>query len=104
MAAEFGRCLVGFQYHGKRVPANGGSQAVLNERPSTQKYPWASNLRQKLKEDGMLDVKADHLLFTQDVEFSSPSAAAGVIHGGQANGLTAWKNKNGETLKDLESK
>jgi hypothetical protein len=81
-----------------------GSQAVLNERPSSQKYPWALNLRQKLKEDGMLDVKEDHLLFTQDVEFSSPSAAAAVIHGGQANGLTAWKNKDGKTLKDLESK
>jgi hypothetical protein len=81
-----------------------GSQAVLNERPSSQKYPWALNLRQKLKEDGMLDVKEDHLLFTQDVEFSSPSAAAAVIHGGQANGLTAWKNNDGKTLKDLESR
>ena len=80
-----------------------GSQAVLNERPSSQKYPWALNMRQKLKDEGSLSVKADHLLFVQDVEFSSPSAAAAVIHGGHANGLTAWKNKEGKTLKDLES-
>ena len=33
----------------------------------------------------------------------SPSAAATVIHGGRANGLTAWKNKSGKTLKQLES-
>lgn len=80
-----------------------GSQAVLNERPSSQKYPWALNMRQKLKDDGILTVKTDHLVFTQDVEFPSPSAAAAVIHGGQANGLTAWKNKDGKTLKELES-
>jgi len=80
-----------------------GSQAVLNERPSSQKYPWALNMRQKLKDDGILTDKTDHLLFTHDVEFSSPSAAAAVIHGGHANGLTAWKNKYGKTLKELES-
>lgn len=80
-----------------------GSQAVLNERASSQKYPWAKNVRQKLKDDGVLAVKADHLVFTHDAEFSSASAAAGVIHGGHANGLTAWKNKNGKTLKELES-
>lgn len=80
-----------------------GSQAVLNERPSSQKYPWPMNMRQKLKEEGTLAVQADHLLFTQDMEFSSPSAAASVIHGGHANGLVAWKNKDGKTLKELES-
>ena len=80
-----------------------GSQAVLNERPSSQKYPWALNMRQKLKEEGALAVKADHLLFTKDIEFSSPSAAAAVIHGGHANGLISWKNKDGKTLKELES-
>ncbi|MDO8464043.1 MAG: GIY-YIG nuclease family protein [Gallionella sp.] len=80
-----------------------GSQAVLNERPSSQKYPWALNMRQKLKDDGVLTAKLDHFLFTQDAEFSSPSAAAAVVHGGHANGLIAWKNKDGKTLKDLES-
>ena len=80
-----------------------GSQAVLNDRPSFQKYPWPLNMRQKLKDDGVLTVKTDHLLFTKDVEFSSPSAAAAVIHGGHANGLIAWKNKDGKTLKELES-
>ncbi len=80
-----------------------GSQAVLNERASSQKYPWAKNVRQKLKDDGVLAIKADHLVFTHDAEFSSASAAAAVIHGGHANGLIAWKNRNGKTLKELES-
>lgn len=80
-----------------------GSQAVLNERPSSKKYPWPVNMRLKLQDDGILLAQEDHLVFTQDFEFSSPSAAASVIHGGHANGLTAWKNKDGKTLKDLES-
>lgn len=81
-----------------------GSQAVLKERASSQKYPWALNMRQKLKDDGVLSTKADYLVFTQDTEFSSPSAAAAVVHGGHANGLIAWKNQKGLTLKELEAK
>lgn len=80
-----------------------GSQAVLNERPSTQKYPWALNMRLKLKEEGSLAIAADSLVFTRDVEFTSPSAAAAVVHGGHANGLTAWKDSEGRTLKQIEA-
>jgi len=42
------------------------------------------------------------LLFTKDAEFSSPSAAAAVIHGGSANGLIVWKTKDGTSLKQLD--
>ena len=80
-----------------------GSQAVLAERPSAQKYPWALNMRQKLKEEGSLVVEPEFLRFDRDVEFSSPSAAAAVIHGGHVNGLTAWKDSKGQTLKQLEA-
>ena len=79
------------------------SEAVLTVRPSTQKYPWSLEMRQKLKADGALVEATDHLQFARDVEFTSPSAAAVVIHGGQANGLTSWKNSKGRTLKELES-
>jgi len=80
-----------------------GSQAVLNERASSQKYPWPLNMRQRLKDEGVLSVSEDHLVFIRDEEFSSPSAAAAVVHGGHANGLIAWKNKSGKTLKEIES-
>ena len=99
--------IKGLKARGHLIP-NGflvlkGSQAVLHERPSSQKYPWARNMRQELKKDGVLDEQEDHLVFTKDAEFSSPSAAAAVVHGGHANGLIAWKNSKGKTLKDIES-
>ncbi|MGB8144573.1 MAG: DUF4357 domain-containing protein, partial [Chromatiaceae bacterium] len=73
------------------------------ERPSSEKWPWTRNLRQKLKADGVIDERDGKLVFLKDVEFSSPSAAAAVIHGGHANGLTAWKDRHGKTLKDREA-
>ncbi len=79
-----------------------GSAAVLEERPSTQKYQYAANLRAGLRSDGILVEKQDRLVFLVDHEFSSPSAAASVIHGGQANGLTAWKDAKGVSLKEKE--
>ncbi len=79
-----------------------GSGAVLEERASAQQYPWVINARQRLKDSGSLIEEAGHLKFVQDTEFSSPSAAAAVVYGGTANGRTAWKNKAGKTLKELE--
>jgi hypothetical protein len=60
-------------------------------------------MRQNLLDEGVLTVKVGHLVFSRDAEFSSPSAAAAVICGGHTNGLLAWKNKDGKTLKELES-
>lgn len=49
------------------------SQAVLNERPSAQKYPWSLNLRSRLKDEGSLAIGLDSLIFTRDVELARPS-------------------------------
>ena len=81
-----------------------GSEAVLQERPSTQKYQYAANLRAALRSDGVVEEKKDRLVFLADHEFSSPSAAAAVVHGGQANGLTVWKDSKGVSLKKKEEK
>ena len=79
-----------------------GSQAVLKERASAHQYPYTIASRRRLIEDGTLVEDGEHLRFTRDAEFSSPSAAATVVHGGSANGLLAWKSKDGKTLKELE--
>jgi hypothetical protein len=80
-----------------------GSHAVLKERASAHRYPYTIATRRKLIEEGALVPAGGHLRFARDTEFSSPSAAATVVHGGSANGLLAWKNKNGKTLKELEA-
>ena len=80
-----------------------GSEAVLKERASAHQYPYSLASRRRLIEDGTLVQDGDHLRFTRDSEFSSPSAAATVVHGGSANGLLAWKSRDGKTLKELEA-
>ncbi len=79
-----------------------GSTAVLEERPSAENYPYVMVKRKELIADGTLQEKNGFLVFTRDTELTSPSAAAAVIHGGSANGLTTWKTENGKTLKALD--
>ncbi|MDZ4402852.1 GIY-YIG nuclease family protein [Prosthecobacter sp.] len=79
-----------------------GSTASLEDRPSTEKYPNVLAHRKQLVVNGTLIEKSGLFVFTKDVEFTSPSAAAVVIHGGSANGLTAWKTKDGRSLKQLD--
>lgn len=40
------------------------------------------------------------LFLLQDVEFSSPSAAAGFCTGTSSNGLLLWKTEDGQTLSN----
>lgn len=79
-----------------------GSTAVLEQRPSAETYPYVVAQRKQLIADGTLIERGEFLVFTKDAEFSSPSAAAAVIHGGSANGLTAWKSKDGKSLKQID--
>ena len=79
------------------------STAVVAERPSAEvQHPLVVALRKKLLQEGTLVQKGDFFVFTKDTEFASPSAAAAVIHGGGANGLTAWKDASGKSLKEIE--
>jgi Domain of unknown function (DUF4357) len=79
-----------------------GSTAVLNERQAAHKWPASIATRKRMIADGTLVATPDAYVFSNDVEFSSPSAAAAVIQGGSANGLIEWKTKEGKTLKDLD--
>lgn len=79
-----------------------GSQAVLEERSSAQKWPSVLAQRNNLIEEQILIKSGDSYAFAKDTEFSSPSAAAATIHGGSANGLTAWADSQGRSLKQIE--
>ena len=57
------------------------------------------NLRDELMSKGIIQ----DLCFTKDFLFNSPSTAAGVVMGRNANGLTEWKTQDGNTLRDVLS-
>lgn len=77
-----------------------GSEMNPKETPSLSgSY---SNLRKTLIEKGIVTGKAEKLVFIENYEFPSSSTAAAIILGYSINGRTAFKNKNGKTLKEIE--
>lgn len=70
----------------------------------TNSFPknWIS-LRQGLIDDGIVIPINNKFIFKEDYLFSSPSAAAAVVMGRSANGLTEWKLNDGRILKAVES-
>lgn len=56
-------------------------------------------LRQKLFDAG----KVKDLMTTEDILFSSSSAAADFILGYSVSGPQTWKAKDGHTLKEIEN-
>jgi hypothetical protein len=65
--------------------------------------PGFSNLRKSLIEKGVLVLNGDSYKFSEDYIFTSPSTAAVMVMGRNANGLTEWRLRDGTTLKDFES-
>ena len=76
------------------------SQATLEHRESAGRI---GGKRKQLINDGVVKKDGNYLLFTQDVEFTSPSLASSIIKGGHSNGMTSWKNESGKTLKEIET-
>lgn len=96
--------IKGLTATGKRT-ANGfivfaGSEAVGEHRASAKSI---KDKREDLMSKGLLEPKGDHLTFTKDVEFGSPSTAGGIVRGGNTNGLISWKNSKGFPLKETEA-
>jgi uncharacterized protein (DUF4415 family) len=76
--------IKGLSATGQRTPTGfvvfKGSQAVLTPRPTASQYvPFIVATREAFTKDGTLVPEGDRLVFTRDVEFSSPSAAAAIV-------------------------
>lgn len=65
---------------------------------------WVETLRNKLIKSDVIEARGNTYLFLKDHIFDSPSAAAAAVLGRHANGWTAWVNKDGKTLDELERK
>ncbi|MCP5437744.1 MAG: GIY-YIG nuclease family protein [Chromatiaceae bacterium] len=80
-----------------------GSDASLDIVPSMQAYaPTRVEDRKKLITSGVLVMSGDRYQFTQDYSFSSPSTAATIVMGRNANGRTEWKDGSGMPLKAIQ--
>ncbi|RAV28907.1 GIY-YIG nuclease family protein [Sinomicrobium soli] len=69
----------------------------------TKSFPknWL-RLRERLLEEGMVVFNNGKYIFKEDYLFTSPSAAAAIVMGRSANGLTEWKLSDGRILKAME--
>lgn len=75
--------------------------ATLNEKMSVRSLSAGMQKhRQKLFDSS----KVNNLVTTEDILFSSSSAAADFILGYSVSGHRTWKTKDGRTLKELEDK
>lgn len=77
-----------------------GSAAIKDNAPSFEHHNY-KNLKDKLLEIGKLKEDGEYLIFTDDYEFNSSSAAAAVVLARSASGPFEWKDKEGKKLKDL---
>ncbi len=72
-----------------------GSQMSETETPTVASHVRAA--RRRLMEDGSVR----DFLFTRDVEFTSPSAAAQVVCGSQKDGWLYWLKSDGSTIDSM---
>ena len=73
-----------------------GSQMRMEVRKSCR------DLIKKRREELVSSGKVIDYVFVEDVVFSSSSAAAGAILGGDSNGPICWENEAGVLLKQLQ--
>lgn len=75
------------------------SQANINTSQSmTKTYV---TLKQKLLDNKILVESGEYLSFTEDTQFSSPSAASNIVLGRQSAGTTEWVDESGKPLKEV---
>lgn len=70
----------------------------LASAPTKSCPNWVGQLRDRYQ--NRID---DNSILLDDLQFTSPSAAAGFVNYASANGLTSWITAEGKTLKSLES-
>jgi hypothetical protein len=78
---------------------------VIKGSQSSNSFKTASSKSLKKKWELLSEetIVAKDDFFVKDYLFTSPSLAAAMVLGRNANGLTEWKNENKKTLKEILS-
>ncbi|MCF7939848.1 MAG: GIY-YIG nuclease family protein [Spirochaetales bacterium] len=91
----------------KGTPVTDGFLVFKNSKAAyevVESMPSGFNkLRDTLIEEKVLVSRGEGLVFDEDYIFSSPSTAAAIVMGRNANGLIEWKLGNRMTLRDYEA-
>lgn len=77
-----------------------GSTAIKDNAPAFEAHNYRK-LKDKMLEIGRLKVDGGYLVFTDDYEFDSPSAAAAIVLARSAAGPSEWKDAEGKKIKEL---
>jgi G:T/U-mismatch repair DNA glycosylase len=90
----------------KGIPTSSGFVVFKDSEIATSTVNSLTESFRKLR-DEIIDKKIviekdEKLVFSKDFEFSSPSTAAVMVMGRNANGLSEWKLADGKTLKEFE--
>lgn len=64
----------------------------------TEKFRGAKSIEKKRE-----SVKISNNVLQEDVLFKSPSTAGNFVTGRSTDGLTAWKDENGRSLKEMKT-
>jgi len=97
----------GVQANGRYMPTRSsltvlkGSQAVPDTNVTPTIPDGATKLRGALVENKVLQEENGTLVFQQDYEFRTPTAASGVILGASTNGWDWWKDSTGRSLNQI---
>jgi len=78
-----------------------GSKARMKFTQSAQDSFFAKR-RERMIQDGILVEQDGSYLFTEDYPFNSPSGAAAIVRARHSNGWIEWKNKAGQTMKEVK--
>ena len=73
--------------------------SVIASTTTPSMSPALQKLRNKLLEEKIVD---SNFTFTKNYIFTSPSLAAAIVMGRNANGRTEWKTTDQKTIKDFE--
>ena len=92
---------------GQGEPTSDGFVVFKNSKASSSTVTSMTanfiKYRQKLIDEGVVINRGAYLEFPEDYIFSSPSTAASIVLGRNANGLTEWRLRDGKTLKEYET-
>ena len=79
-------------------------ESLARSTTTPSMHSYVGDIRESLLSRDIFTTKGSQYLLEQDYTFTSPSQAAAVMMGRNANGRIEWKTADGVTLKELQER